>query len=615
MAINIYDQMNYAQYNPMQTVPIMTELAKGLRAEEDKLSEDYVTQQGLLGQAASKLITGVDDAEIALLKAQQDEINKAAEELSTKGFIDAGRRRSLLAAKGRYASEVLPMEDAIRRREESAKMHQQLKAKDQTYEYADPYKTSLSAYREGASGSSGISGNVLGTQVAQVAASLGKGQFESGLGKNLMPYQREYIQQTGFKPSDIQEAINSERTGQVAESTGGRILQQVLKDTLNASGAVDTFGQDSAEYGRLFENAARGLYAGIGETKATPIADQFGMAVAKSELDLRNKMRYKQWEADLQQPRSRQSIFGTDSFSGRPYDTEMAKTKLPTMIRNIASGKESLDVDMSEAAIKKRAFEANKGSSMPEAVYNRFKKEELERDKVRKVIKFEVDDLMSQGMSKEQALQTIASDPESHYQKYSKGQDSYSSIQATIEPQLKTNFMATMHGKNVYDASGNPVEIEKVLKERGWNMQQYREWLKDNASISYNNMTGRAGIPIPTVEIDSKGKMKDFGEVEMYQTDFDKGTELISNTLSKVRSSIINKKANEKIPFINGSTATVLNDKRIEIKAPTGQIINTMSLEEFQNMSSEIISKHLAGESIRLDDLAKPKRENLYNYN
>lgn len=615
MAINIYDQMNYAQYNPMQTVPMMTELAKGLRAEEDRLSEDYVTQQGLLGQAASKLITGVDDAEIALLKAQQDEINMAAEDLATKGFIDAGRRRSLLAAKGRYASEVLPMEDAIRRREESAKMHQQLKAKDQTYEYADPYKTSLASYREGASGSAGISGNVLGTQVAQVAASLGKGQFESGLGKNLMPYQREYIQQTGFKPSDIQEAINSERTGQVAESTGGRILQQVLKDTLNASGAVDTFGQDSAEYSRLFENAARGLYAGIGETKATPISDQFGMAVAKSELDLRNKMRYKQWEDDLQQPRSRQSIFGTDSFSGRPYDTEMAKTKLPTMIRNILSGKESLDVDMSEAAIKKRAFEANRGSGMPEGVYNRFKKEELERDKVRKIVKSEVDDLMSQGMTKEQALQKIALDPESHYQKYSKGQDSYSSIQATIEPQLKSNFMTSMHGKNVYDASGNPVEIEKVLKERGWNMQQYREWLKDNASISYNNMTGRAGIPIPTVEFDSNGKMKEFGDVEMYQTDFDTGTAVVSKALGIVNKALMDKKYNEDIPLLMGSTATIISDDKIEVKAPDGRSMGVMTMNKFRNNISDIISKHLAGESVRLDDLTKPERENLYNYN
>ena len=78
-----------------------------MREQHDKLQEEY-SQQELLGGAASLgLQKGVDDKALADNQAYMSAVKSAADELATKGFIDAGRRRNLMGLKQQYITNVV----------------------------------------------------------------------------------------------------------------------------------------------------------------------------------------------------------------------------------------------------------------------------------------------------------------------------------------------------------------------------------------------------------------------------------------------------------------------------------------------------------------------------
>jgi hypothetical protein len=118
-----------------------------MRAQHDKLQEEYAQQELLGGAASLGLQKGIDDEAISINKGFIDETKKAADDLATKGFIDAGRRRNLSTLKQLYSEKVLPIQDALQKRNEAVKIDREMKLKDETYESKfDPSSKAVTSY-------------------------------------------------------------------------------------------------------------------------------------------------------------------------------------------------------------------------------------------------------------------------------------------------------------------------------------------------------------------------------------------------------------------------------------------------------------------------------------
>lgn len=146
MGISVYDTKNYAQYNPLSIQEIWAP-GQALRQQHDQLAEEYAQQELLGGAASLGLQEGVDKQALADNKAYMDALKQSADELSTKGFIDAGRRKNLYKLKQQYATTVLPIQNALKERNAAIQFDREMRAKDQTYESKfDPSKVAVTDY-------------------------------------------------------------------------------------------------------------------------------------------------------------------------------------------------------------------------------------------------------------------------------------------------------------------------------------------------------------------------------------------------------------------------------------------------------------------------------------
>ena len=146
-----------------------------MREQHDKLQEEYAQQELLGGAAALGLQKGVDDEGIAINQAYMDATKQASDELATKGFIDAGRRRSLMGLKQQYTQKVLPIQNALKEKDAAIKMDRERRAKDSTYvSQFDPSKVAVTDYlgNTNAFNARGVSGDAIYKDAAQAISNL-----------------------------------------------------------------------------------------------------------------------------------------------------------------------------------------------------------------------------------------------------------------------------------------------------------------------------------------------------------------------------------------------------------------------------------------------------------
>ena len=132
MAISQYDQLNYAQFQPLSMQEIWA-APQALRAQHDQLAEEYAQQE----QQGGLSLLGIDPVkDKAAYDIQQNYIAKtkeAADQLATKGFIDAGRRRNLMELKSLYANQVVPLQNQLKIRQERAEELRRMQLQDPTF--------------------------------------------------------------------------------------------------------------------------------------------------------------------------------------------------------------------------------------------------------------------------------------------------------------------------------------------------------------------------------------------------------------------------------------------------------------------------------------------------
>ena len=298
------DRSSVAKFTPLSMQEILYP-AQMLAQQHIEAEKEYQAEQDKAALLKTMLVDGVDKDAISELNRYSGTVSSAINELSDKGVVGGATRRNLLNIKKDYNEKLLPLQSVALKREQAAKTLAEKKLNDDTYEYVDPYKKSLtegladpSIYMQ-----SGKSGSELMKQVAQQASVVAKKtnmtpELVKAAGINYQ-YFVKYGQ--GATLEQIQKAALDNGDKATFDNITN-YLSGIVDTTMEASGAAEMFGVDSNEYKRLKQHARLGLAAAVGEDKWGNMADQYGMSSALEAKKLENDKELLRYKKTLETP-------------------------------------------------------------------------------------------------------------------------------------------------------------------------------------------------------------------------------------------------------------------------------------------------------------------------
>ena len=223
-----------------------------------------------------------------MYKTYANDLENQASQLASEG-LNAVSRKNMLNMRARYSKEIIPIEQAYKARTEEAAEQYKGRAAGMVYE-GDASTASLDRYLNNPS----IRFNQANSQegfkrVATTASALSKGLRDYRNGKRLDPYVKTWLQEHGYKDTDVAKAINDiERliNGDTDVDTNG-VLNSILQDELNVSGVGKW--SDKAAVMDYFSRVAPALYQAVGQTQVSPYEDYGAKLSAQEAMQKRLK--------------------------------------------------------------------------------------------------------------------------------------------------------------------------------------------------------------------------------------------------------------------------------------------------------------------------------------
>lgn len=223
-----------------------------------------------------------------MYKTYANDLENQASQLASEG-LDAVSRKNMLDMRARYSKEIIPIEQAYKARTEEAAEQYKGRAAGMVYE-GDASTASLDRYLNNPS----IRFNQANSQegfkrVATTASALSKGLRDYRNGKRLDPYVKTWLQEHGYKDTDVAKAINDIQrliNGDTDVDTNG-VLNSILQDELNVSGVGKW--SDKAAVMDYFSRVAPALYQAVGQTQVSPYEDYGAKLSAQEAMQKRLK--------------------------------------------------------------------------------------------------------------------------------------------------------------------------------------------------------------------------------------------------------------------------------------------------------------------------------------
>lgn len=223
-----------------------------------------------------------------MYKTYANDLENQASQLASEG-LNAVSRKNMLNMRARYSKEIIPIEQAYKARTEEAAEQYKGRAAGMVYE-GDAATASLDRYLNNPS----IRFNQANSQegfkrVATTASALSKGLRDYRNGKRLDPYVKTWLQEHGYKDTDVAKAINDIQrliNGDTDVDTNG-VLNSILQDELNVSG-VGKWSNKAAVMD-YFSRVAPALYQAVGQTRVSPYEDYGAKLSAQEAMQKRLK--------------------------------------------------------------------------------------------------------------------------------------------------------------------------------------------------------------------------------------------------------------------------------------------------------------------------------------
>ena len=259
------NQTNFRPFSYQEMLAPVLMATQAHQAVEEAYSE-LDSQANAIGSLANE---ANDPVTYQRYKAYESALRTQADALAKNG-LTPGTRQSLLDLKGRYAKDIIPIQNAIIRRRELA--DEQRKAESTMMFQRDmnsrSYESSLDRFLENPDYDYGkkYSGALLTQQVSQAAGNLAKELSNYGNGKRLDAYTKTFLQQHGFTRDQVLDAINNPD-----RAKSQPVLNAIVEQVIGSSGI--TSWADKLTRDKAYDYARQGLWSAIGQTNVSTYED------------------------------------------------------------------------------------------------------------------------------------------------------------------------------------------------------------------------------------------------------------------------------------------------------------------------------------------------------
>lgn len=238
-------------------------------------TQEYNTIQEGMGELGTKANVferlaneQTDPQAYAMYKQYSNDLAAQAESLAKQGLTPASRQ-GLIDMKRRYSSEVVPIEQAYKRRQELVDEQRKLQAQDSTLLFDRPASTlSLDELISNpALSPQSYSGALLSKQVGTASQNLAKEVRENPRKWRTILGNQYYetIMQKGFRPEEIMQAVQN-------TPEASPILQGIVEDAVGSSGIKNW--NDENTLNRAYDYARQGLWNAVGETQYQNVSNK-----------------------------------------------------------------------------------------------------------------------------------------------------------------------------------------------------------------------------------------------------------------------------------------------------------------------------------------------------
>lgn len=226
-----------------------------------------------------------DPTAYQMYKTYADDLESKADMLAKEGLTPASRK-GMLDLKSRYSSEITPLENAWKARDEQRKLQEQLTAQDPTLLLSrQASTTSLDDYiRNPQLSYKSYSGKLITAQAASAASALAKEMQEeprkwrSILGNSYY----ETMMQKGFSSKAVLQAIQD-------NPNAAPQLTKIAEDAISSSGVRNWGDQDTIA--RAVDYAKQGLWSAVGETQYQNLDNWRAKMAAQEDMQKRAEKR------------------------------------------------------------------------------------------------------------------------------------------------------------------------------------------------------------------------------------------------------------------------------------------------------------------------------------
>lgn len=254
-------------------------------------TQEYNTIQEGMGELGTKADIfekmaneQTDPQAYAIYKQYSNDLAAQAESLAKQGLTPASRQ-GLIDMKRRYSSEIVPIEQAYKRRQELIDEQRKLQAQDSTLLFDRPASTlSLDELiANPALSPQSYSGALLSKQVGTAAQNLAKEVRENPRKWRTILGNQYYetIMQKGFRPDEIMQAVQN-------NPEASPILQGIVEDAIGSSG-IRSWGDENI-LNRAYDYARQGLWNAVGETQYQTLSNKaYDYAMQERLIQARKK--------------------------------------------------------------------------------------------------------------------------------------------------------------------------------------------------------------------------------------------------------------------------------------------------------------------------------------
>ena len=283
-AVNAYDKITYGEFK----LPSLQELMVApmyMQQLHNKAEEEFLQNQALAADAATRFQPGIDDAAIQANQQFQSSVQADINDLAKNG-LTPGIRRRLIQRKTDFTNNILPLNKAAVDREQWAKAAKEAQLRNPSLIIKDPMQVGLDRWIADPTSHElhPISGQEIYERTRQAMIPISKyiSQNLPQLARTGLPFQYFTVAQAGATAEEIASLMGRQYKDIDPNllSPLANLIKNAADRVVTSTGVYDYYGADSNEARRANEYAASAFNHALGTKSFGNMSDRYGMEMS-----------------------------------------------------------------------------------------------------------------------------------------------------------------------------------------------------------------------------------------------------------------------------------------------------------------------------------------------